>query len=130
MRAFERLRGQYRLPQADSAVVRRNRAIRPDFVRLRLKKSLQILQEHDILKHASGKNDRVDLPSPCKYPHGLSQALRNSQLERTSDLVGITPAQAIMNQQAEQRTKVQFITSKWERISLCGARRPREIFQP
>ena len=82
-------RGKRSLPQADTAIVGGDAAIRPD-VRRSANERLEVLQQQFILKDTAGEHDSVDAMGPADAECGIPQTVADSSLKRARDLRGIS----------------------------------------
>lgn len=90
--------------------------VRPDFDGFSLEQHLQILQQQLILENASRQDHNTKIPSFAYRNHGVPEALSQSTLEGSRDLIGIASAKSITSHALQQRSEIQFIADVRKRI--------------
>src|SRR5581483_12274743 len=87
------------LPQADAAIVRWNRGVRPYLERRRS----QFLQQQTILEHAAGEHDSIDAARLANLGNGPARPFRNTAMKRPRHLCRGATVRAGFDQRGKQR---------------------------
>src|ERR1700678_2443762 len=101
-------RRQCSLSQADSAVIRRNRMIRPDPQRPVCQQAFQILKQQLVLKNSAGENNGIQFVTVRDYAQSVMQTLSNSTVEGSCNFPDVTGANSIFTDRLQQRAKIEF----------------------
>ncbi len=104
--------------------------IGPDLHDSAVSRTLQIAQQHFVLKHAARKHQRMRAMRPaqtcCTHPH----IPRDAPLKRSRNLLHVSPPQPVANHSLQQRPKIQFAAGKRKCIALNFSCSSRQTLQP
>jgi len=104
--------------------------VRPDSQVFVPSQGLQIFEQQLVLEYTAGKNDGFGSMFSANVPDRVKQSLRNTALEGTSDLRGISSAHAIVENRTQQGAEIELIGLEREGIRVVIRSGTRQLFKP